>query len=112
MVETCNLWGHPKAKRCHAWTNEDKGETQYVPILEMPPVNSAETAVKVAIAANARKGYVRPVILRKRDNDGEHLFSFEQSIKESRRILEEMKKVTDARKRVMDQIQKEFYCEK
>ena len=43
-----------KAKRCHAWSYEDNGETQYVTVLELPPVTSAETAVKVAIAASAR----------------------------------------------------------
>ena len=55
IVETFDLRGHPKAKRCHAWSYEDKGETQYVTVLELPPVDSPETAVKVAIAAAARK---------------------------------------------------------
>ena len=55
VVETFNLTGHPKAKRCHAWSYEDKGETQYVTVLKLPPVDSAETAVKVAIAAEGRK---------------------------------------------------------
>jgi hypothetical protein len=55
VVETFALTGHPKAKHCHAWSYEDGGETQYVTVLELPPVNSAETAVKVAIAASAKK---------------------------------------------------------
>ena len=54
VVETFELGGHPKAKRCHAWSYDEKGETQYVTVLELPPVDSAETAVKVAIAATAR----------------------------------------------------------
>ena len=54
VVETFALTGHPKAQRCHAWSYEDNGETQYVTVLELPPVDSAETAVKVAIAAKAR----------------------------------------------------------
>jgi len=29
----------------------DTGESQYVPVLEIPPVDSAETNVKIAIAA-------------------------------------------------------------
>jgi hypothetical protein len=33
----------------------DKGEPQYVTVLEIPPVDSAETAVKVAISAKAKK---------------------------------------------------------
>ena len=59
VVETFDLTGHSKAKRCHAWSYEDKGETQYVTGLELPPVVSPETAVKVAIAAEARKGRAR-----------------------------------------------------
>ena len=54
VVETFELAGHPKAKRCHAWSFEENSETQYVTILELPPVDSAESAVKVAIAATAR----------------------------------------------------------
>lgn len=55
VVETFELQGHPKAKRCHAWTYDEGGEAQYVTVLEIPPVDSAETAVKVAIAAKARQ---------------------------------------------------------
>ena len=55
VVETFALVGHTKAKRCHAWSYEENGETQYVTVLELPPVDSAETAVKVAIAAESRK---------------------------------------------------------
>ena len=54
MVETFEVAGHPKAKRCHAWSFEEGGETQYVTVLELPPVDSAETAVNVAIAAAAK----------------------------------------------------------
>jgi hypothetical protein len=32
----------------------DKGEPQYVTVLEIPPVDSAETAVKIAIAAQGK----------------------------------------------------------
>jgi hypothetical protein len=55
VVETFALYGHPKARRCHAWTYDEGGEAQYVTVLEIPPVDSAETAVKVAIAAKARQ---------------------------------------------------------
>ena len=54
VVETFELGGHPKAKRCHAWSYEQNGETQYVTVLELPPVDSAESDVKVAIAAKAK----------------------------------------------------------
>ena len=53
VVETFDLTGHPKAKRCHAWSFEEGGEKQYVTVLELPPVDSPESAVKVAIAATA-----------------------------------------------------------
>jgi hypothetical protein len=51
VVEAFELKGHPHAKRCYAWSYLDKGEPQYVTVLEIPPVDSAETAVKIAIVA-------------------------------------------------------------
>ena len=56
VVETFRLGGHPKAQRGHAWSYEEHGETPYVTVLELPPVDSAETAVKIAMAGKA-KGY-------------------------------------------------------
>lgn len=55
VVEAFELTGHPHAKRCYAWSFVDKGEPQYVTVLEIPPVDSAETAVKIAIAAKAKQ---------------------------------------------------------
>lgn len=55
VVETFALTGHPKAQRCHAWSYVENGEPQYVTVLELLPVNSPETAVKVAVASAARK---------------------------------------------------------
>ena len=54
VVESFALTGHPKAKRCYAWSYQDNGETQYVNVLEIPPVDSPKTAVQVAILAEAR----------------------------------------------------------
>jgi hypothetical protein len=54
VVETFELGGHPKAKRCYAWSYMERSDTQYVTVLELPPVDSAETAVKVVIAAAAK----------------------------------------------------------
>jgi hypothetical protein len=51
IVEVFDLLNHPKAKRCYAWSFKDGEETKTVVVLEIPPVDSAETAVKVAIAA-------------------------------------------------------------
>lgn len=56
-VEVFDLNGHPKAKRAYAWSHrdgkDDSGE-RFVAVLEIPPVVSPETAVKVAIAAEVR----------------------------------------------------------
>jgi hypothetical protein len=52
VVESFALSGHPKAKRCYAWSYQDKGETKYVKVLEIPPVTSPQTAVRVGILAN------------------------------------------------------------
>jgi hypothetical protein len=51
-VEVFDLQGHPKAKRAYGWSHpegqDDKGE-RFVTALEIPPVVSAETAVRVSI---------------------------------------------------------------
>ncbi len=57
-VEVFDLTGHPKAKRCYGWSHpegeDDKGE-RFVTVLEIPPVNSAVTAVRVSIVADSKK---------------------------------------------------------
>jgi hypothetical protein len=55
VVESFALIGHPKAKRCFAWSYQDKGETQYVTALEIPPVVSPKTAVQAAIVSGNQK---------------------------------------------------------
>jgi hypothetical protein len=58
VVEVFTLTGHPKAKRCFAWSHSDgKGDTdeRFVTILEIPPVISPETAVKIAILSEGRE---------------------------------------------------------
>lgn len=55
-VETYDLTGHPKAKRAYAWGYPNgKGGLEVVAVLEIPPVESPVTAVRAAIAAQARK---------------------------------------------------------
>jgi hypothetical protein len=48
-VEIFNLKGHPKAKRCYGWLHcnrkNDEAE-RFVIVLEIPPVESASTAVQ------------------------------------------------------------------
>jgi hypothetical protein len=54
-VEVFELAGHPRAKRCYAWGLPDElGILQIVTVLEIPPVNSALMAVRVALASGAR----------------------------------------------------------
>ena len=55
LVETFDLQGHPEAKRCYAWSFTENGELKYTSVLELPPVDSPQSAVKLAIASNARK---------------------------------------------------------
>jgi len=50
VVESFDLTGHPKAKRAYAW--EIPGpKLDYVGVLEIPPVSSPQTAVKVYVAS-------------------------------------------------------------
>ncbi|MDP3073957.1 MAG: hypothetical protein Q8N18_26975 [Opitutaceae bacterium] len=51
VVEAFTITGHPKAKRCYAWSYQDGKETQFVTVLEIPPVKDAPTAVRASIAA-------------------------------------------------------------
>lgn len=56
-VEVFDLTGHPKAKRVYAWSHRegknDKGE-RFVAVLEIPPVESAKTAVQASIMADGK----------------------------------------------------------
>jgi hypothetical protein len=55
VVESFVLTGHPRAKRCYAWSYQENGETQYVNVLEIPPVVSPQTVVKAATVSESRK---------------------------------------------------------
>jgi hypothetical protein len=58
-VEVFDITGHPKANRAYAWNHRegpnDEGE-RFVAVLEIPPVQDAQSAVKVAIVARAKGG--------------------------------------------------------
>jgi hypothetical protein len=56
-VEVFDLTGHPKAKRAYAWSPLDGAKderTRFVAVLEIPPVVSAETAVRVQIIKDSK----------------------------------------------------------
>ena len=52
-VEVFDLIGHPKAKRAYAWTYRDGDQNKTIAVLGVPPVESPQSAVKVAIASKA-----------------------------------------------------------
>jgi hypothetical protein len=58
-VEVFALTGHRKTKRCYAWSRrEGKNEKdeRFVSVLEIPPVNSPQTAVRAGIVSDSEKG--------------------------------------------------------
>jgi len=54
-VEVFDLIGHSKAKRAYAWTYRDGDQDKTVTVLGIPPVDSPQNAVKMAIASKGRK---------------------------------------------------------
>src|SRR5258708_22655879 len=57
-VEVFDLEGHPKAERVYAWSHvagEDDEQKRYVTVLHIPPVDSPQTAVKLAIVQKYRE---------------------------------------------------------
>jgi len=50
-VSVFDLKGHPKATRAYAWSSAIEGSTKrrYYAVLHIPPVDSAEKAVRAAI---------------------------------------------------------------
>ena len=53
-VEIFALIGHPTARRCFAWAHETDAGKRYIAILELPPVDSAQAAVRAAIMDETR----------------------------------------------------------
>jgi hypothetical protein len=56
-VEVFDLNGHPKTKRCYAWSHPKGGQSggeRFFAVLEIPPVKDPKTAVKVAIVAEGK----------------------------------------------------------
>ena len=58
-VEVFDISGHPKANRAYGWSHADGKDDlneKFVTVLEIPPVESPITAVRVAIVAESKKG--------------------------------------------------------
>jgi hypothetical protein len=56
-VEVFDLIGHRQARRAYAWRYREGNQNKTVAVLEIPPVDSPESAVKVAIASKGRSNY-------------------------------------------------------
>lgn len=57
-VEVFDLDNHPKANRVYAWSHlagENDQQRRYLTVLQIPPVDSPETAVKLAIVQEYRE---------------------------------------------------------
>ena len=60
-VEVFDLTGHPKAKRAFGWSHPENADItgeRFVAVLEIPPVESYKTAVKMAIYSDIKKGKI------------------------------------------------------
>lgn len=56
-VEVFEIRGHPKAKRPYAWghaAGDDDAARRYIAVLELPPVDSPQTAVKAAVMSEIK----------------------------------------------------------
>jgi hypothetical protein len=54
VIEVFNITGNSKAKRCYAWSYLLGPETQFITVLEIPPVDSPVTALRASITAPPR----------------------------------------------------------
>lgn len=55
-VAIFQLHGHVKTNRCYAWSFKEGSETKRVTVLEIPPVDSPQSAVRISVASKARAG--------------------------------------------------------
>jgi hypothetical protein len=55
VVEVFAITGHPKAKCCYAWSYHDGKEDQFTTVLEIPPVDSPQSAVRASIVAAGKR---------------------------------------------------------
>jgi hypothetical protein len=55
-VDVFRVRGHPRAERAYAWSYKaDNGEIRHVAVLGVPPINSADDAVKASVMAHIEK---------------------------------------------------------
>jgi hypothetical protein len=54
VVEVFTLQGHPRARKAYGWSHPDGNDHEaesFMTVLELPPVDSAQMAVRMAMAA-------------------------------------------------------------
>lgn len=58
IVHVFDLADHPKAKRAFAWSSPIEGSSKrrFFAVLQVPPINTPQDAVRAAIVAERRKG--------------------------------------------------------
>ena len=58
IVHILEITGHPEATRCYAWSSpvESSSKRRFYAVLEIPPVQSAQDAVRAAIVAEHKSG--------------------------------------------------------
>jgi hypothetical protein len=61
--ECCNLSVHRQAKRAYAWSYRDGNQNKTMAVIEIPPVDSPESAVKVTIASKGRSNSAKTAYL-------------------------------------------------
>jgi hypothetical protein len=55
-VRVFRVRGHPQARHAYVWSYiGEAGETRYLAVLGVPPINSAQDAVKAAVMAHIEK---------------------------------------------------------
>jgi hypothetical protein len=55
-VDVFRVRGHPQAQLAYAWSyQDDDGTLHHVAVLGVPPINSAQDAVKAAVMAHIEK---------------------------------------------------------
>jgi hypothetical protein len=52
-VEVFSIFGHPKAKFCYGWSYGEP--EQFIATLELPPVDSPQSAVKAGVAYQVKQ---------------------------------------------------------
>ncbi len=63
-IEAFDLTGHPMAKRFYGWFYREPEE--FITILELPPVDSAQSAVKVGMSYQVKKARAKKRVKLKR----------------------------------------------